>query len=173
MIFLSMARIAVVALAAIGVSADDDPIAEKLNAAKDAYQEAIENAKGKLLDAIAKQKEKVNANTRQNVNVRLKIVNELAEEEKAFRDDGTLPTSGSMKSAVTSYKRIVDRARDQCDSAFEKAKADYGANRDLIAAGAVDNEKKRFFQPPVDRRVDMLLERFHVGCSGIWVASSS
>jgi hypothetical protein len=120
-----------------------DPIADDLAKAKEAYQTAVAKARDELLKAFATEEKKL-LDSRLNVEEKVRRVEQVQNEKKAFETDGTLPTSATMKIAGGKYQIAVSQARLKCENAFQTAAEKYG-RIDLAKAKAVLQEKGTYF----------------------------
>lgn len=146
---LLLTALAAVALAACGSAQDkpagkpDDPIAAELSKAKGEFQAAHEKAKDKLLAAFAEEEKKLTNNSKLKIDEKVKRLDQLQDEKKAFEDDNKLPKSPGLKVAVSDYQTKVNAAKLKCEKAFDHAAEKYG-KKDLTAAKAVLAEKANF-----------------------------
>jgi hypothetical protein len=155
---LLMARVMFVALAmtvipAIGLAQDkpktdkgDDPIAAELTKAKKEYEKVVDKAKEELLVAMAQEEMRFKENSNLGAEDRVKRVEQLQEEKKAFEAEGKLPKSPGLRVAVGDYRGKVGAAQRKCEKAFDVAASEYLKN-DLAAAKAILSEKAEFFLP--------------------------
>jgi hypothetical protein len=145
---LLLPAFAAVAVAFAGVAQDkpapkDDPIAAELSKAKTEFLAAHGKAKEKLLAAFAEEEKKLTNNAKLKIDEKVKRLDQLAEEKKAFADDGKLPKSPGLKVAVSDYQTKVNAAKLKCEKAFDTAAEKYG-KKDLAAAKSVLTEKANF-----------------------------
>lgn len=124
----------VLALAGFARSADD-PIAAKLDAARDAYRTATTANRDRLLELLKKEED---AAKKDSDLPRLKRV--IAETE-AFREKGELPKSV----ALNEYYAAETRATDAMKAALAEAKAAYIKAGKVAEAEAIDGETERLF----------------------------
>src|SRR5947209_5009226 len=93
------------ALSAIAISAQekaeqqDDPIAAELNAAKKKYLDAVATAAKKMFEAFDKAEMGITEDKNLKPADKLKQLDQLAAERKAFEADGTLPKLARLKPA--------------------------------------------------------------------------
>jgi hypothetical protein len=121
----------------------DDPIAAELSKAKAEFLSVHERAKDKLLAAFAEEEKKLTNNSKLKIDEKVKRLDQLQDEKKAFEDDGKLPKSPGLKVAVSDYQTKVTAAKLKCEKAFDHAAERYG-KKDLAAAKAVLAEKANF-----------------------------
>lgn len=124
----------VLALAGFARSADD-PIAAKLDAARDAYRTATTANRDRLLELLKKEED---AAKKDSDLPRLKRV--IAETE-AFREKGELPKSV----ALNEYYAAETKATDAMKAALAEAKAAYIKAGKVAEAEAIDVETERLF----------------------------
>jgi len=146
-----LSSVAVVALLAAGSAQDkpgakaDDPIAAELRKAKVEFQATLDKTNEKLLAAFADEEKKLTNNSKLKIDEKVKRLDQLQEEKKAFETDGKLPKSPGLKVALSDYQTKVNAAKLKCEKAFDTAAEKYG-KKDLTAAKAVLAEKANFLQ---------------------------
>jgi hypothetical protein len=141
---LVVLTISVAASAAAQQAAAPDPIADDLAKAKEAYQTAVAKARDELLKAFASEEKKL-LDSRLNVEEKVRRVEQVQNEKKAFETDGKLPTSVTLKIAGGRFQIAVAQAKLKCEKAFDTAADRYG-RIDLAKAKAVLEEKSGFFE---------------------------
>jgi hypothetical protein len=125
-------------------AADDDPVAAKLLADKEAYTAALEKARENLLKAFDRQYELVKNNKSLKLNLQVAALEKLEAEKKTFEESEKLPTAAQMKVAVSEFRTAQKRASDQCKVAFDKAAKAYRDKGDVKATAATLEEAKEF-----------------------------
>ena len=147
-IFFTMAVLLPLAAAQDKPKADDgdDPIASELSKAKQEYEAAVEKAKDALLMSFAQNEKRIAESPKLRTEERVKQVELLQEEKKAFDSEGKLPKSVGLKTAASDYRTNVAAVQRKCEKAFDAAAEKY-LKKDLAAAKAVLAEKAEFFQP--------------------------
>jgi hypothetical protein len=140
----------------------DDPIADELNKAREAYRTSAEKAGDALLDSIDKEVKKVEASTRLKVDGQIKLIEQLKAEKKAFQATKLLPSSASMKDAVGQYRTTTKVAQSRCEKAFDMAAEKYRGKKDLTAAKTVLDAKQEF-----------VLDVSPFNFDGVWVSTHS
>jgi hypothetical protein len=123
----------------------DDPIAAELRKAKTEFQATLDKANEKLLAAFADEEKKLTNNSKLKIDEKVKRLDQLQDEKKAFESDGKLPKSPGLKVAVSDYQTKVSAAKLKCEKAFDAAAEKYG-KKDLTAAKAVLAEKANFLK---------------------------
>jgi hypothetical protein len=172
MAHMSVTRIQMMMMVALGMLASvliaqepkpsDDPIADELSKAREAYRTSAENAGDALLDSIDKELKKVEASTRLKVDDQIKLIEQLQAEKKAFQATKLLPSSGSMKDAVRQYRTATKAAQSRCEKAFDTAAEKYRGKKDLAAAKTVLDAKQEF-----------VLDVSPFNFDGVWVSTHS
>ena len=89
---------AITLLVTFAIAQDIDPIAEELNKAKQAYDEALLSWKKKLGDDFQNKLKEL-----AEKNADLQTLKQIKAEHEAFKSQGKLPTSNWMKAAKTEY----------------------------------------------------------------------
>lgn len=122
----------------------NDPVAAELKKAKEIYQVAVEQAAAKLRMKFDGDLKRLKEDTKFAVEERIKRIEQVQDELKAFDADASLPQYPTLKAAGLEYRAAVATARTKCEKAFDVA-ADKYVKTDLAAAKAVLEEKKTFF----------------------------
>jgi hypothetical protein len=125
-------------------AASTDAIAAELKKAQEAYQDVVAKASAALLAAFTAEEQRLKDNSTLKVEDKLKRIEQLQAEQKAFVAEGKLPASQGLKPAVAEYQKKVAAARATCEKAFDTA-ADKYVKTDVATAKAVLAEKTRFF----------------------------
>jgi formylglycine-generating enzyme required for sulfatase activity len=140
---LVVLTVSVAASAAAQQAAAPDPIADDLAKAKETYQTAVAKARDEILKAFAAEEKKL-LDSRLNVEEKVRRVEQVQAEKKAFEAEGKLPTSATMKIAGGKYQIAIAQAKLKCENAFQTAAEKYG-RIDLAKAKTVLKEKTEFF----------------------------
>lgn len=140
-----------VAAPAAEVPVTAETIAAELTEAKKAYEAEFLAAREELLEAFDPVEKKIAENPKLKTEDRVRQVESLLEEKKAFESEGVLPKSFGLKAAVSDYRIRLATAQRTCERAFDEAaekylKLDFGAAKGALA------EKAQFF-PPGERPV--------------------
>ena len=153
-----MSRMLLLPLAAVlllskAAPADDKPkgaggaeaVAAELQAAKDVYRTAVDQADETLLEGFDKQLERLKSSTKLKVDDQLKKIDDLQAERKIFEAKKyILPSSLNMRDTVSTYRLTTGPALTRCEKAFNTAAEKYRAMKDLTAAKAVLDQKQEF-----------------------------
>jgi hypothetical protein len=124
-----------------------DPVAGELQAAKDVFRAALEKADEALLEAFDKQVEKLKGDTKLKVEDQIKRIEELQAQRKLFEAKKyIMPSSPSMKDAVSRHRLAAAPALARCEKAFDAAAEKYRAMKDLASAKVVLEEKRGLVQ---------------------------
>lgn len=126
----------------------DDPIAEKLTKAKEAYIQDLGKAKEGVLKACDKRYEEIKALKSLKLETQLKQLEAVEAEKKAFEENDTLPTSLALKVAVSDYRTAVKKAETVLKVGFDEAAKAYRDKGDVKTAAAVLAEFKEFIAAP-------------------------
>jgi hypothetical protein len=143
---------AVIVLSAKAHAQDNDKakdrIAAALEAAKTGYITAVKVANDKLLAAFDKQRTELEADGEINPTERVRLLDQLATEKKAFEENAEKhPTSYKMASAASSYRAAISAAKRECERAFDRAANEYLAQgKNVATAKAVLADKDWFLQ---------------------------
>jgi hypothetical protein len=125
----------------------EDPIAAKLEAAKTEFQDLLEKSGERLVQAFDEQSKKLQASTKLSLEKAIQETEKLQAEKAAFiADSKRLPSSKIMQLSVSEYRRALLGGRNRCETAFEKAAAEYRRAENLSAAKDVLEELGRFRQ---------------------------
>jgi hypothetical protein len=146
-------------LAALGASLQaqdkpagkDDPVAAELEVAKAKYRAAVEYARNKVLQAFSDEDKRIADDSKLKPDEKIKRLDQLAAERKAFEADGALPTSTALTRAVAAFQAESKPARVACEKAFDAAANKYLAT-DRDAAKAVLATKAEFFKAAAAER---------------------
>ena len=149
--------------AAFTVPAQDSP-GDQLREAKKAYDKLIDDAKTSLLDNFEKAVKTAQDQASQAPERAIADVQKLNDEKKAFQDDGTLPRSARMKSAVQEFNRAVEVADKALEREYDKAMAAYTRAGQPDQATSVLTEKKKFLEELEEKRFSRHLENLY----GTW-----
>jgi hypothetical protein len=140
-----------------------DPIIAELSKAKQEYEAAVDAARDDLLSLIAKQEKRITESTKLGTEERVKQIELLREEKKAFESEGKLPKTVGLKTATSDYRTKVATAQRRCEKAFDAAAEQY-VKKDLAAAKGILAEKAEFFRqgdrPPLARAQAKDVRRF-------------
>src|SRR5262245_5536091 len=106
--------------AALACAQDKDPIKEKLQAAKTAYDKETEQFQKQVADWLDKQE----ATARKAGDK--KLLDQTKSDRQAFVDDGNLPTTlpAALKQKPVQARKAMDTAYDAAVKAYTKAKKD-------------------------------------------------
>jgi hypothetical protein len=125
----------------------DDPVADELKKAREAYRGQMDAAGEAMLAAFDKQAKQLEGNTRLKIEQQIKLLDGLKAERKAFEASAYhLPASAGMKEAVGQYKLATVAALRRCEKAFDTAAEQYRAKKDFIGAKGVLEAKQSFSQ---------------------------
>ena len=110
------------------------PIEDELQAAKEEYGNVINEARGGLIAALEAEVKRV-AETG-NLDATLALKKELEE----FKASGKLPSSSRVKTAVSSYRSTMDKARKKLIESHRNAVAEYTKALDLDKAQSIKQQ---------------------------------
>ena len=139
--------LAVLALFALPLAADDPP-ADKLLAAKEEYVKEVGRVREGLAKAFDKRYDEVKGSKAIKIEAQLKQLEVIEAEKKAFEEGDVLPTGLAMKVAVSEYKGGLKRAEATLKGAFDAAAKDLRDKGDVKAAAALLTEFKEFVTAP-------------------------
>ena len=120
-------------------------IGADLRKAKEAYREAFEKANEALIMDFVAIEKRLTENPKLKADEKIKRIEVLKEEQKAFETEARMPKSPDLKFAVNEYKTKVASAPAKCEKAFDLAAEKY-VKTDLAAAKAILAEKARLMQ---------------------------
>ena len=123
---------------------DREPVHVKLEAAKAAFDSAVEKSRKSLDSAIVAEITFLQSNKRITAEEKLKRLETLNKQLDAFRKDGTLPTIRKLKAKARSFSRVKEIQTKKLISAYDKAANQYAKSNDLISAKAVLDERDAF-----------------------------
>jgi hypothetical protein len=118
-----------------------DPAADTMKA-REAYTTAADKAKSALLSAFEATEKEVLASTSLKAEEKLKIVDQLTEQKKAFADTGKVPTAPRIKTAATTYEKAAAKAEADYKAVLDRAAESYTKAGDLPQARIVVGEKQ-------------------------------
>jgi hypothetical protein len=125
--------------------AKDDPVADELKKAREAYRGEMEAAGEALLAAFDRQTKKLEDDKRLKLEQQIKLLDALKAERKAFAASAYhLPAAPGLKGAVAQYKLATVVAQRRGEKAFDAAAEQYRAKKDFPSAKAVLEAKQSF-----------------------------
>jgi hypothetical protein len=137
-------------VASLASFAQDNPKAEPINVelqkATDEYTKSKKKAAEALLAAMEQEVNAVKDDAKLDVDDKVKRLDRLNQEKKAFESMERVPTMGTLKASVATYKSELAAAREKCNPVFKEA-ANKVLRDDLEKAKAILAERDRLFQP--------------------------
>ena len=115
----------------------------KLASAKDAYLKAAQHAKTEFEKAA---NELILRKSRAKSEKDRQIYDELEREMQLFQKSGLLPWSPLLKVEVKAYKSAVQKAKKECEKAFDTFHKYFVALKDNENAKATLDDKQEFFE---------------------------
>ncbi|MEM9345195.1 MAG: hypothetical protein AAGB26_01130 [Planctomycetota bacterium] len=122
----------------------EDPVADRLEKARQQHADSVEEARSRLADDIEKVLERVSTNSGAPVDERLEEIKTLKKIRATFVDEGIVLDHSRLRLHIKRYQRQIDSAHNRMVVAFKDAAKAYGRINNLELAEAVLQELEAF-----------------------------
>ncbi|MBI3469512.1 MAG: formylglycine-generating enzyme family protein [Planctomycetes bacterium] len=124
--------------------------------AKDEYMALLTEARKRVLTAFDTEAARVTKSPALKAEDRIRRLEQLAEERKAFESQGILPTSAAFKTAISEYRTRLNEARAKCEQALDAAADALAKTGDLTRAKEILASKRQLLASVVPTPVELL-----------------